>query len=168
MMKQGLFLLLLALTLLSGCKPQVSLSGATIPADAKTISVAFFKNNSTLGAPSLSQRFTEKLRSTVSQQTNLALSAQNGDLQFDGYIADYQVSPVAAQSNDQAAQNRVTISVNVKYTNKLDPTKDFEQVFTQFADLPSTSNIATEEPKLVQEIFRKITEDIFNRAFNNW
>ncbi len=156
------------LLILCSCKPQVSLSGATIPANAKTISVAFFKNNSTLGAPSLSQRFTEKLRATVSQQTNLALSTQNGDLQFDGYIADYQVSPVAAQSNDQAAQNRVTISVNVKYTNKLDPTRDFEQVFTQFADLPSTSNISTEEPKLVQEIFRKITEDIFNRAFNDW
>lgn len=167
-MRAASLILLTLVAVLFSCKPQVSLSGATIPADAKTISVAFFKNNSTLGAPSLSQRFTEKLRSVVSQQTNLALMAQNGDLQFDGYIADYNVSPVGAQSNDQAGQNRVTISVNVKYVNTLDPTKDFEQIFTQFADLPSSQNIAAGEPALVQEIFRKITEDIFNRAFNNW
>jgi len=153
---------------LSGCKPQVSLSGATIPPEAKTISVAFFKNNTTLGAPSLSQRFTEKLRNVVSQQTSLALMAQNGDLQFDGYISDYSVNPVAAQSNDLAGQNRMTISVSVKYSNKFDATKNFEQTFTQFADLSSSDNIATKEPELVQEIYRKITEDIFNRAFNNW
>lgn len=165
---KALCMFILSGWLLVACKSQVSLSGATIPADAKTISVALFRNNSTLGAPSLSQRFTEKMRSTVSQQTNLALTAQNGDLQFEGYISDYQVAPVAVQSNDQAGQNRVTISVNVKYTNTLDPTKNFEEVFTQFADLPSNKNIATEEQTLVQEIFRKISEDVFNKAFNNW
>lgn len=165
---KALCMFILSGWLLVACKSQVSLSGATIPTDAKTISVALFRNNSTLGAPSLSQRFTEKMRSTVSQQTNLALTAQNGDLQFEGYISDYQVAPVAVQSNDQAGQNRVTISVNVKYTNTLDPTKNFEEVFTQFADLPSNKNIATEEQTLVQEIFRKISEDVFNKAFNNW
>jgi hypothetical protein len=104
----------------------------------------------------------------VSQQTSLALMSQNGDLQFDGFISDYSINPVAIQSNDQAAQNRVTISVNVKYTNKFDATKNFEQVFTQFADLKSSENVSANEPALVQEIFRKITEDIFNKAFNNW
>lgn len=167
-MKIKIIYLLCFIVLLAGCKPSISLSGATIPPEAKTISVAFFKNNSTLGAPSLSQRFTEKLRSVVSQQTSLALMAQNGDLQFDGFISDYSINPVAIQSNDQAAQNRVTISVNVKYTNKFDATKNFEQVFTQFADIKSSENITANEPALVQEIFRKITEDIFNKAFNNW
>lgn len=167
-MKKASLFLAVFIFVLGGCKPHVSLNGATIPEEAKTISVAFFKNNTTLGAPSLSQRFTEKLRSVVSQQTNLALMAQNGDLQFDGYISDYSVVPMAAQSNDVAGQNRMTISVNVKYSNKFDPTKDFEQTFTQFADLKSTENISSNEPILVQEIYRKITEDIFNRAFNNW
>jgi len=152
----------------NACKPTVSLSGATIPIEAKTISVGFFTNNTTLGAPSLSQRFTEKLRDVVSQQTNLALIKQNADLQFEGYIADYNVAPVAVQSTDQASLNRLTITVQVKYTNKFDATKNFEQAFTRFADFSSSENISAKEPVLVTEIYRQLTEDIFNKAFNNW
>jgi hypothetical protein len=146
----------------------VSLTGASIPVEAQTISVGFFANNTTLGAPSLSQRFTEKLRDMVSQQTRLALMRKDGDLQFEGYIADYNVAPIAIQSNDQAALNRLTISVKVIYINKFEEAKNFEQVFTRFADFKSTENISAKEPELVQEIFRQLTEDIFNRAFNNW
>ena len=152
----------------SFCTPHVSLSGASIPVEAKTISVGFFTNNTTLGAPSLSQRFTEKLRDVVSQETSLGLVKSNGDLQFDGYISDYNVTPVAIQSNDQAAKNRMTISVNVVYLNKFEPSKNFERVFTRFADFNSTDAVASVEPALVQEIYRQITEDIFNAAFNNW
>jgi hypothetical protein len=152
---------------LAGCKARVSLSGASIPEEAKTISVGFFTNNTSLGAPSLSQRFSEKMRDVVSQQTQLALVKQNGDLQFEGYIADYNVAPVAIQT-DQASMNRMTISVNVKYTNKFEAVKSFEQTFTRFADFKSNENVSAKEPELVQEIYRQITEDIFNRAFNNW
>lgn len=165
---RAFYLLLLPIGLLMACKASVSLSGATIPPEARTISVAFFTNNTSLGAPSLSQRFTEKLRDVVSQQTNLSLVRQNGDLQFEGYIADYNVAPIAVQSNDQAAQNRMTITVSVKYTNKFESAKCFEQNFTRFADFDSKLNVATEEPRLVDEIYRQITEDIFYKAFNNW
>ncbi len=161
-------LFFLPVLLLIACKASVSLSGATIPPEAKTVSVAFFTNNTSLGAPSLSQRFTEKLRDVVSQQTNLSLVRQNGDLQFEGYIADYNVAPIAVQSNDQAAQNRMTITVNVKYTNKFEASKCFEQNFTRFADFDSKLNVSTEEPQLVDEIYRQITEDVFYKAFNNW
>jgi hypothetical protein len=157
-----------ALLVLSGCKVKYSLSGATIPPEAKTISVGFFTNNTTLGTPSLSQKFTEKLRDVVSSQTNLGLVSQSGDLQFEGYIADYNVAPVAIQSTDLAGLNRLTISVNVKYSNKFDAAKNFEQTFTRFADFPSTKSISAVEADLVTEIYRQLTEDIFNRAFNNW
>lgn len=163
-----LFTCAFALAFITSCKPHVSLSGATIPIEAKTVSVGFFTNNSSLGAPSLSQRFSEKLRDVVSQQTNLALIKQSGDLQFEGYIADYNVSPIAIQSTDQASKNRLTITVSVKYSNKFDATKNFEQTFARFADFNSNENISAKEPELVQEIFRQLGEDIFNRAFNNW
>jgi len=152
----------------NACKPHVSLSGASIPVEAKTISVAFFANNSSLGPPNLSQRFTEKLRDVVSQQTNLALMKANGDLQFEGYISDYQVSPLAIQSTDQASMNRLTISVYVKYSNKFEAAKNFEQTFTRFADFKASENLSARETELVQEINRQLTEDIFNKAFNNW
>ena len=152
---------------LGSCKPTISLSGASIPDEAKTISVAVFANNTSLGPPTLSQRFTEKLRDVVSQQTSLALIKNNAHLQFEGFIADYNVSPVTI-SADQATQNRLTISVNVKYTNTFDATKNFEQTFTRFADFPATQTIASREADLVTEIYRQLTEDVFNRAFNNW
>jgi hypothetical protein len=152
----------------AGCKPRMSLSGATIPVEAKTISVAFFTNNTTLGAPSLSQRFTERLRDMVSQQTNLALMKQNGDLQFEGYLSDYNIAPVAVQGTDQASSNRLTISVVVKYTNRFDATKNFEQTFVRFADFAANESINARETDLTNEIFRQLTEDIFNKAFNNW
>lgn len=154
--------------ILFSCKPHVSLSGATIPVEAKTISVAFFTNNASLAPPSLAQNFTEKLRDMVSQQTSLALIKLNGDLSFEGYISDYNVAPVAIQSSDKAGSNRLTIAVNVKYFNKFDATKNFEQVFSRFADYSSTESLSSKEAGLIQEINRQLTEDIFNKAFNNW
>ena len=151
------------------CKIKYSLNGASIPIEAKTISVAFFANNTTLGSPSISQKFTEKLRDVVSTQTNLALMKQKGDLQFEGTITDYNIAPVAIQSTtDLAALNRLTVTVNVKYTNKFDVAKSFEQSFTRFADYPTSSSLSASENDLLISINKQLTEDIFNKAFNNW
>jgi hypothetical protein len=163
-----IFFILLLTSVFSGCKARYSLNGATIPIEAKTISVGFFTNNTTLGSPSISQKFTEKLRDVVSTQTNLALMKQNGDLKFEGSITDYNVAPVAIQSNDQAASNRLTITVAVKYTNKFDESKSFEQTFTRFSDFKANTSISSQEDALLTEINRQLTEDIFNKAFNNW
>lgn len=163
--KLGLILLVL---LVVSCKAKFSLSGATIPIEAKTVSVAFFTNNTTLGSPSISQNFTEKLRDVVSGQTNLALMKNNGDLQFEGSIVNYNIAPVAIQSTDQAALNRLTVTVNVKYINKYDVTKSFEQQFTRFADYKASEPLSSNESQLLTEINRQLTEDIFNKAFNNW
>lgn len=154
--------------MISSCKPRISLNGASIPSEAKTVSVAFFTNNASLAPPSLSQRFTEKLRDMISQQTPLALMKQNGDLTFEGSIVDYNVAPVAIQASDKAGSNRLTIAVSVKYFNKFDETKNFEQTFSRFADYASTESLASKETELVTEINRQLTEDIFNKAFNNW
>jgi hypothetical protein len=104
----------------------------------------------------------------VSTQTNLALMKQNGDLEFEGSITDYNIAPVAIQSTDQAALNRLSMTVNVKFKNKFDATKNFEQAFTRFADYKTSSSLSAEEDNLLLEINRQLTEDIFNKAFNNW
>lgn len=165
-----LFVVVLAIFTLifSACKTRVSLSGATIPVEAKTISVAFFTNNASLAPPSLPQVFTEKLRDVVSQQTSLALVKQNGDLSFEGYISDYNVAPVSIQATDKAGSNRLTIAVVVKYYNKFDEAKNFEQTFSRFADYASDKSLSSMESELITEINRQLTEDIFNKAFNNW
>lgn len=159
---------LISASVFYSCKVKYSLNGATIPIEAKTVSVSFFENKTTLGTPSISQKFTERLRDVVSTQTNLSLMKQNGDLQFEGAITDYNVAPVSIQSNDQAASNRLSITVAVKYSNKYDEVKNFEQSFTRFADFKANTSISSQEDALLTEINRQLTEDIFNRAFNNW
>ncbi|MBL7883531.1 MAG: LptE family protein [Bacteroidia bacterium] len=143
-------------------------SGATIPVEAKTVSVQYFQNQASLAPPTLSQTFTEALRDRLSSQTRLGLVNKNGDLNFEGQITSYTASPIAIQSTDVAALNRLTITVNVKYSCSFDEKKNFEQSFTRFADYNSAQSLNTVEQELIQQINEQLTLDIFNRALNDW
>lgn len=152
----------------TACRVSYSLNGASIPPEAKTVSVAFFQNYASLAPPVLSQTFTEALRTKLSSQSRLALVSRDGDLAFEGSITGYATMPVAIQSTDQAAQNRLTITVTVKYTCAFDEKRNFEQSFSRFADYPSNQNLTAVESKLMEEINDQLTQDIFNKALNNW
>lgn len=161
-------LCILAVIALQGCKIHYSLSGASIPPEAKTVSVQYFQNNASLAPPTLSQKFTEALRDKLSTQTRLGLVSRGGDLDYEGSIIGYNTAPIAIQSTDQAALNRLTISVNVKYTCVFDEKKNFEQTFSRFYDYPSTQSLASVEDQLIQEINDQLVQDIFNRSLNDW
>lgn len=152
----------------AACRVSYSLNGASIPPEAKTVSVTFFQNNASLSPPTLSQSFTEALRTKLTSQSRLSLISRDGDLAFEGAITGYTTTPVAVQSTDQAAKNRLTITVNVKYTCKFDEKKNFEQSFSRFADYASDQNLTTVEGSLIEEINSQLTQDIFNKALNNW
>ena len=154
--------------LLIACRASFSLNGASIPPEAKTVSVTLFQNNSSLAPPSLSQSFTEALRTKLSSQSRLVLTSRDGDLAFEGSIIDYNSAPVAVQSTDVAAKNRLTIKVQVKYTCAFDETKNFESTFSQFQDYDNKENLTNVESQLIEEINAKLTQDIFNKALNNW
>ncbi|MFL5754466.1 MAG: LptE family protein [Bacteroidia bacterium] len=167
MLRKDLLHILFCLVFFSSCV-HYGFKGITIPPEAKTISVGFFQNRAALANPSEAQKFTERLRDMVSSQTNLALTKENGDLQFEGFIADYNVVPVSIQSTDAAALNRLTITVNVKYSNRFDASKNFEQSFSRFSDYKSTATLSSVEVGLMEDINKQLTEDVFNKAFNNW
>lgn len=156
--------LLLLLSGLVSCKISMNAGDA---GNAKTISIAFFPNNASLVQPTLSQAFTEDLRNFFQSQSRLSLVPRSGDLQIHGAITDYRVTPVGV-SNNTAASNRLSISVQVTFTNKLDETKDFEQAFTRFADFPSSQNLNSVEAELIKEINLQLSQDIFNKALINW
>ena len=166
--KQILFLVSCVFALISGCKMSYSFSGASVPPEAQTVSVEYFQNNASLAPPTLSQTFSEALRDKLSSQTRLGLINKGGDLAFEGSIAGYATSPIAIQSSDQAALNRLTISVNVKYTCAFDEKKNFEQTFSRFFDYPSTQSLAAVEDQLIRDINEQLVQDIFNRALNDW
>ena len=145
-----------------------SFSGASIPPEAKTVSVQYFQNQASLAPPTLSQTFTEALRDKLSSQTRLTLVNKAGDLSFEGNVIGYSTAPTAIQSTDQAALNRLTISVNVKYVCTFDEKKNFETSFSRFADYSSTQSLTSVEDQLIRDINEQLVQDILNRALNNW
>jgi len=146
-----------------------SLSGASIPAEMKTVSVDFFENNAPIVVPNLSQVFTEGLKDRIRNQSRLSMVRTDADASFEGRITGYSINPTAVQGNDRAGLNRLSITVSVTYTNSLNEKLNFEQSFTQFKDF-STANgpIQSQEQQLIGDITKMLTEDIFNRAFADW
>ena len=167
---QKIFRKLLAIVLaafLSACG-FYSFTGASISPDVKTVVVQYFPNRAATIQPTLSQVFTERLKDYFLEQTNLSLEADAGDLNFSGEIVKYEVKPIAIQANEQAAQNRLTISVKVKFENTKDESKNFEQKFSRYADYDSSQSLANVEEDLIEQITNELAEDIFNKAVVNW
>ena len=94
-----------------------SFNGASISQDIETVSVQYFPNRATTIVPSLSQVFTEKLKDYILEQSSLELETVTGDIDFSGEIIKYEIKPMAIQANEQAAQNRLTITIRLIYTN---------------------------------------------------
>jgi len=147
-----------------------SFTGASIPPEAETFSVDYFKNNAPIFNPTLSQEITEMLQDKLLSQTSLNLTNGKGDLQFKGEIVGYSSVPISIVSRDNptAASNRLTIKVKVEFVNEFDESKNFSQTFSRYADYPASQNLSAAEPSIVPVIIELITDDIFNNAVVNW
>ena len=129
--KYAIFFIMLAMVVsFSSCKIKYSFTGTNLAADIKTFSVDYFPNRARLVNPNLSQKFTEELRDKLNRQTSLNEEEEAGDLEFSGFISGYDIRPMAIQKNDLASQNRLTITINVKYVNNKEHEMDFEKSFT--------------------------------------
>lgn len=153
--------------LLQGCGVY-SFTGASISPETRTISIQQFPNYAPLIQPRLSQLFTDALRDKFTSQTPLSLVPRTGDLTLEGAITDYRTQPVAITGDEIAALNRLTITVRVKFTNRLDPKQNFETSFSRFEDYDSNMPLPTVEESLMLQINEALVQDIFNRAVVNW
>lgn len=145
-----------------------SFSGASIPAEAKTVSVQYFPNQAQLINPTLSDNFTTALRDAIMNQTSLDMVEANGDLAFEGEIVDYKTTPVAITTEQTAALNRLTITINVRFLNAYDDSKNFESRFSNYVDYPSDQELTSVQESLTATIIEALVEDIFNKALVNW
>jgi hypothetical protein len=168
-----LFIYLLPIIFLSGCGVY-KFTGASISPNIKTISIQTFYNNAQLGPSNMSVLFTENIKDYFQQNTSLEIISNNGDLQIDGFISNYTITPVAATSSgnnqqaDFAAESRITITVSASYVNLKDPTFDFDKSFSFFKDFDNTLDLSSNEEAFVEEIFDQIILDIFNASVANW
>lgn len=152
---------------LVGCSGGYSFTGGDV-GDAKTMRIQRFDNVAPLVNPKLAQQFTETLQQVMVRQTPLSIVRSDGDLDFSGSITHYEVRSEAPGANDQVAQSRLTVTVRVRFENRLDASKDFEQSFTVYRNFPATSDLSTVEDALVDEIVQELAEKIFNRSLVNW
>ena len=155
-----------------GCK-FYSFTGASIPENAETVQVNLFTNDAanSIGStfePGLDRDFTNAMQEVLLNQTNLELTGVNGDLIYEGEITEYRVTPTTATAQQTAAQNRLTISINVRYINTNNEEDSFEKRFSHFYDFADTTELQTVKADAHEEIFERITQDVFNQSLAKW
>ena len=164
-----LFIFAVMSTFFVGCGIY-SFTGADIDySTTKTFQVNYFQNNAPIIQPGIDRVFTLTLQDILLNQTSLDLVTNNGDLIFEGEIVEYYIAPITATSTSTAAQNRLTIGVNLRFVNTKEETKDFEQRFSFYYDYPGSSQLtgATLDDAIAV-IFERITQDVFNKSLANW
>jgi hypothetical protein len=152
--------------MIQGCS--YSFTGASISPTVKSISVSYLPNNAALVTPTLSRKLTEAIRDKFTNQSSLNLVGSNGDLNIEGEITGYTTEPVAITGEQQAALQRLKITVNIRFTNKQDEKQNFETSFSRFQDYDSQQRLADVEESLIDIINEQLAQDIFNKAVVNW
>lgn len=150
-----------------------SFTGASIPEGTESFQVNFFENEAgnSMGSifePGLDRDFTIALQDILQNQTNLQLVSSDGDLIYEGEITEYRVSPMTATSNLQASQNRLTLGINVRFTNLKKEDDNFERRFTFYYDYPAEVQLLNVKSEAHDIIFERITQDIFNASLAKW
>ena len=164
------FLLLLFIWVTLQSCGSYSFTGADIDyTTTKTFQVNYFQNNAPIVEPGIDRDFTLKLQGILVNQTNLDLVNNGGDLIYEGEIVEYYISPITATSEISAAQNRLTIGINVRFYNTKEELKDFEQRFSFYFDYDGSTQLTGSKLDVALDIiFERITQDIFNASLANW
>ena len=92
----------------------------------------------------------------------------SGDLEFEGQITGYDIRPMNIKEGDTAAQNRLTVTVKIKYTNNKNHDDDWDKSFSSYVDYDSTQLLSDVEDSLMEEVLEQLTDDIFNASIANW
>jgi carbon monoxide dehydrogenase subunit G len=167
-MKKIILSIMILIATLQSCTVSYTLSGASIAPEVKTVSVQYFTNRAPLAMANIGQYITDELKDKFKSQTSLTLVNDVGHLNFEGEITQYDTKPMAIVGDETAAQNRLTITVHVKFTNEIEPEYNFDSDFTRYADYDSNLDLAQVEQELVEEIVEQLIDDIFNKSVVNW
>ncbi len=158
--------LILAITI-NGCS--VYNFTGTGKIDAKTFQVNYFQNTAAIVEPGIERTFTNRLQEIIQNQTNLNLTNSNGDLLYEGEIVEYRIAPMQANASQTASESRLTIAVMVRFTNKNKEEDNFEKRFSFFRDYQGSElPVGSTLNGYIEEIFERITQDVFNESLAKW
>lgn len=164
-----LLALLSLLLLVNSCSISYKFNGASINYDkTKTISIADFPIKSDYVYAPLATKFNDDLKDIFVRQTRLRLVPRSGDMSIEGEITGYQQLNKTVKADGYASQTELRITINVRFVNNADHSKDFEQQFTAYRDYDSTQMLTAVQDQLITEMTKEITEQIFNATVANW
>lgn len=170
--KLPLRLSLLALGLcvaVPACKPVFTLNGAALDYTVyKTVHVSEFPIRTALVYAPLQQTFENELLDYIQRNTRLSTTEGASDLNLEGEITGYSLSPQAVTEDAYASKTRLTISVRVKYTDNLNDKNNLDQTFTAYRDFDATELLTDVQDQLCQEISKELVDLIFNATLGNW
>lgn len=160
---------LLLLTFATSCRISYKLNGAALDYSVyKTIHVAEFPIRAALVYPPLQQTFENELLDYINRNTRLQTTDGNSDLQIEGEITGYNLSPQAVTEDAYASKTRLTISVHVKYIDNREEGKDIDQTFSAYQDFDSSQMLNDVQEQLCQQICEELVQLIFNATLGNW
>jgi len=162
-----LLMAFLSAIIIPGCGVY-SFTGASIPPEAKTISVLYFPNKALMVQPMLSKSVTEALQDKFRSESSLSIVQRNGDLAVEGEITGYDTQPIAIQGNQTAALNRLTVTVNVRFRNRFEEKANFETTFSRYRDYASNLSLSSAEQQYLPSIIEELVQDIYNKCVVNW
>lgn len=137
-------------------------------AKTKSIGISDFINTAELVYPALAQEFSEKLRDAYSKTTRLQLLKKGGDMHLEGEIVSYQLTPMAISADTYASQTKLTITINVRFTNSKSPEDDFEKKYTAFQTFDSSRLLTDVQDELHKAIIEEIVDNIYNDTVAKW
>ena len=162
------FVSILALAALAVSCGIYSFTGTSIQADVNTITIPYVEYKALRVNPSLSNDLTEALQEKFRKLTRLEQVDVDGDLELVCEVTGYEVSATAVTADEQAAQNRLTVTVKIEFSNKKYPEDDVSKTFSAYEDFDATLSLDAVESSLCETIIEKIVEDIFNATVAQW
>ncbi len=161
----------------AACTTTFNFTGGSLNTELETISIAQFINESPVIVPALAQDLTEAIQDLFLSQSRLSLASGAADINISGIITNYSIDPVAftgtsntpgSSSIPRTAQNRLKISIRVKYENNVEPDDNWEQTFSSFSDFDATEDFTSIEQEQIELILEQLTQDIFNKSLGKW
>ncbi len=154
---------------LSSCLISYRFNGASIDySKTQSISIADFPNNAAMVNPNLSNNLSEGIRDIYSRQTRLQILRRGGDMELEGEIVDYALTPMAISADNLSAETKLTITIKVRFTNNKAPEESFEKTYSAFQTFDSSRLLTDVQDELCATMITELAENIYNDTVAKW
>lgn len=168
-MKKYFLILLVLLVSVSSCRISYSFRTASINYDlTKTLQIAHFVNQAPLVYPPLEQLFNEEMKDMFTRNTRLQLVNQNGDMEIEGEIVGYELTPLAVKEDAFASETRLTMTVRMRFRNNKTDDPEIEERISANRTFDSNSSFDSVQDELINQLIDEIVDQIFNATMANW